>query len=81
MAKKLRIVPEELPKSQRHYFNATEDRAYVCDGPFEYGHSKALCIHGWATYHCLNDQMAQLFDSLYASGIIPARQRIEKIER
>lgn len=59
--------------------------SYSCHGPFAYGtgqalHGQGVCLHGWNTPHTLSDEMAQHTDHLTNCGLLPDRQRIEKLE-
>lgn len=57
------------------------DRDYKCDGPFEYGTNKTVCVHGWNIPHFLSQTEASYSDALTNCGLLPERQRIEKVEK
>jgi hypothetical protein len=55
-------------------------RDYICSGPFCYGSANRVCVHGWNIGHTLSEEEAQKTDHLTNCGLLPERQRIEKIE-
>lgn len=55
-----------------------EELTYQCHGPFTHG--TGVCLHGWNSPHALTEQVAQHTDHLTNCGLLPDRQRIDKIE-